>query len=97
MELDKNLELVGEESVKFNGCFKEFGDLHEDIQELLTEEQQIPDTQVYDNMCTEVELSHETVQKWMLDAGWCINEECNSTKLSAKTKSSKASHASSTS
>ena len=57
------LELVGEESVKLNECFKEFGDLHEEIQELLTEEEQIPDTQVYGNLHTEVKLVRETVQK----------------------------------
>ena len=96
MGLDKNLELVGEESVKLNECFKEFVDLHEEIQELLTEEQ-IPDTQVYDNLHTEVKLVCETVQKWMTDAGRRINEERKSTKLSAKTRSSKASHASSNS
>ena len=89
MGLDKNLELVGEESVKLNECFKEFGDLHEEIQELLTEEEQIPDTQVYDNLHTEVRLVRETVQKWMTDAGRRINEERKSTKSSAKTRSSK--------
>ena len=52
---------------------------------------------MYDNLHTEVELIHETVQKWMIDAGQRINEEWKSTKSSAKTKSSKASHASSTS
>ena len=97
MGLDKNLELVGEESVKLNECFKEFGDLHEEIQELLTEEEQIPDTQVYDNLHTEVKLVRETVQKWMTDAGRRINEERKSTKSSDKTRSSKASHASSNS
>jgi len=40
MGLDKNLELVGKESVKLNECFKEFTDLHEEIQELLTEQEQ---------------------------------------------------------
>lgn len=97
MGLDKNLELVGKESVKLNECFKEFTDLHEEIQELLTEEEQIPDTQRYDNLHTEVERIRETVQKWMIDAGQRSNEERKSTKSSAKTKNSKASHASSTS
>jgi len=77
--------------------FKEFGDLHEEIQELLSEEEQIPDTQVYDNLHTEVELICETVQKWMIDDGRRSNEERKSTKWSAKTKNSKTSHASSTS
>ena len=64
MGLDKNLELVGEESV-----IKRVGDLRKEIQELLTEEEQIPDSQVYDNLHTEVERVRETVQKWMIDAG----------------------------
>ena len=97
MGLDKNLELVGEESVKLNECFKEFGDLHEEIQELLTEEEQIPDTPVYDDLHTEVKLIPETVQKWMIDAGRRISEERKSTKSSAKAKSSNASRASSNS
>ena len=88
MGLDKNLELVGEESVKLNECFKEFGDRHEEIQELITEEQ-IPDTQVCDNLHTEVELIRETVQKWMIDAGRRINEEQKSTKSSAKQRALK--------
>ena len=96
MGLDKNLELVGEESVKWNEWFKEFGDLHEEKQELVTEEKQIPDTQVYDNLHTEVELIRETVQKRVTDAGRRINEEKKSTKSREKAKSSKASHASTT-
>ena len=79
--------------MKLNECFKEFGDRHEEIQELLTEEEQIPDTQVYDNLHTEVELIRESVQKWMIDAGRRVNEERKSTKSSAKTKSPKASRA----
>ena len=96
MGLDKNLELVSKESVKLKECFKEFGDLHEEIQELLIEEEQIPDTQVYDNLYTEVELIRETVQKRVTDAGRRINEEKKSTKSREKAKSSKASHASTT-
>jgi len=88
MGLDENLELVGKESVKLNECFKEFGDLHDELQELLIEEKQIPDTQVYDNLYTEVELIRETGQKWMIDAGRRSNEERKSTKSSAKTQSS---------
>ena len=72
---------------------KELSDFHEEIQELVTEEEQIPDTQVYDNLHTEVELIRETVQKWMIYAGRRINKERKSIKPSAKTKSSKASHA----
>ena len=85
------MELVGEESVKLNECLKS-GDRHGEILELLTKEEQIPNTQVYDNLHTKVELIRETVQKWMIDACRRINKERKSIKSSAKTKSSKASH-----
>lgn len=61
--------------MKLNKCFKEFGDLHGEILELLTEEEQIPTTQVYENLHTKVELIRETVQKWMIDAFRRINKE----------------------
>jgi len=65
-----------------------------EIPELLTKEEQIPNTQVYDNLHTKVELIRETVQKWMNDACRRINKERKSIKSSLRTKSSKASHAS---
>ena len=34
---DKNLELISDLSIKLNDLFEQFGDLHEEIQELLTE------------------------------------------------------------
>ena len=49
MGLD-NLEFVNDESLKLNECFKQFGDLHEEIQALLTEEEQKIDSQVYGNL-----------------------------------------------
>ena len=97
MGLDKNLELVREKTLKLNECFKLFGDLHEEVQELLTEEEQIPDSQVYDNMHNEIKLLRETVQKWMIEAGQRISAERKSTKSSARTKGSRSSRASTTS
>ena len=83
--------------MKLNECFKEFCDLHEEMQKLLTEEDQIPDTQVSNNLYTEVEFIRETVQKWMIDANRRSHEERKSTKSCAKTKSFKVSQASSSS
>ena len=50
MGLDKNLELVNQESLKRNECVTQFGDLHEEIQELLPEEEQETDSKVYNNL-----------------------------------------------
>ena len=36
---DKNLELISDLSIKLNDLFEQFGDLHEEIQELLTNEE----------------------------------------------------------
>ena len=35
MSQDKNLE--NEESLKLNGCFMQFGNIHENVQELISE------------------------------------------------------------
>ena len=56
MRLDKNLELMNQESLKPNECFKQFGDLHEKIQELLVEEEQETDSKVYQNLHIEIFL-----------------------------------------
>ena len=100
MGLDKNLEFVNEESLKLNGCYKQFGDLHEEIQELLTEEEQKIDSQVYENLYNEVHLLRGAVQKWMVEASRRISEERverRSSKSSVKTQNSKVSRASTTS
>ena len=56
IRLDKNLELMNQESLKPNECFKQFGDLHEKIQELLVEEEQETDSKVYQNLHIEIFL-----------------------------------------
>lgn len=43
---DKNLELISDLSMKLNDLFEQFGDLHEEIQELLTKEEQIKDSEI---------------------------------------------------
>ena len=73
MGLD-NLEFVNDESLKLNECFKQFGDLHEEIQALLTEEEQKIDSQVYGNLYNEEHL-RGAVQKWMVEASRRISEE----------------------
>ena len=36
MSQDKNLENVTKESMKLNGCFMQFGNIHEEVQELIS-------------------------------------------------------------
>lgn len=100
MGLHKNLEFINEESLKLNDCFKQFGDLHEEIQELLTEGEQRVDSQVYDNLYDEVHLLRGAVQKWIVEASLRIIDdrvERRSSKSSVKTRSSRFSSASTTS
>ena len=49
MGLNRNLERVSQECIKLNERFKLFGDLHEEIQDLLSGEEQAQDHQVYIN------------------------------------------------
>lgn len=100
MGLHKNLEFINEESLKLNDCFKQFGDLHEEIQELLTEGEQRVDSLVYDNLYDEVHLLRGAVQKWIVEASLRIIDdrlERRSSKSGVKTRSSRFSCASTTS
>ena len=49
MGLNRNLERVSQECIKLNERFKLFGDLHEEIQDLMSGEEQAQDHQVYIN------------------------------------------------
>ena len=42
--LDRNIELVGNESLKLNELFDNFSNVHEEIQELFTTEEQLVDS-----------------------------------------------------
>ena len=100
MGLDKNVELVSAETLKLNECFKVFGDLHEGIQELLTEDEQVFDSYLYSDMEREVFFLHEGVKEWMTNVSKRIRRDETdklSTKLSAKSKSLKSAHVSTTS
>lgn len=100
MGLDRNLELVSAEAVKLNERFKLFGDLHEEIQEPLTEEEQALDSHASDDMQQEVTHVCEIVKGWMFEADQRIRQDKagrNSTKSSVKAKGSKFSHVSITS
>ena len=97
MGMDKNLELVGEESMKLNTQFKWFSEIHEDVQEILSEEERTQDCQIYDKLHQEIVHFREVVQKWMLDTDRRNGEnqmERNSFRLSVKTKGSKSSRVS---
>ena len=100
MGLNRNLERVSQECIKLNERFKLFGDLHEEIQDLMSGEEQAQDHQVYINFHEEIVLFREVVQKWMTNAEQQLRDEereRNSTKSSLKSKNSKASRASTTS
>ena len=100
MGLHKNLEFINEESLKLNDRFRQFGDLHEGIQELLTEGEQKVDSLVYDNLYDEVHLLRGAVQKWIVEASLRIIDdrlERRSSKSGVKTRSSRFSCASTTS
>ena len=98
--LSKNLERVSQERIELNERFKSFGDLHEEIQDLLSGEEQARDHQVYINLHEEIVPLREVVREWMADAEQQIRDEereRNSIKSSVKSKISKASRASTTS
>ena len=96
---DKNLELISDLSIKLNDLFEQFGDLHEEIQELLTKEEQITDSENYDDLYQEIRLIRETVQKWMIDANQRIRDEKieRGSAKSIKSKGSRSSKLSTTS
>ena len=88
------MELVSAEAVKVYERFKAFGDLHEESQELLTEEEQALDCNIYDDMQQEVTLLHEMVKGWMVEADQRIRQdkaETTSTKLIVESRGSKSS------
>ena len=63
----KNLEKVSQECIKLNDRFNLFGDLYEEIQDLLSGEEQAQEHQVYINL-HEIVPFREVVQKWMANA-----------------------------
>ena len=100
MGLNRNLEKVSQECIKLNERFKLFADLHEEIQDLLSGEEQAQDHQVYINLHEEIVPFREVVQKWMTNAEQQLRDEereKNSTKPGLKSKNSKASRACTTS
>ena len=54
MGLSKNLEQVSQECIQLNERLKSFGDLHEEIQDLLSGEQLAQDHQVCINLHKEI-------------------------------------------
>ena len=100
MGLSKNLERVSQECTELNERFKSFRDLHKEIQDLLSGEENAQGHQVYINLHEEIVPLHEVVREWMANAEHQIRDEereRNSTKSSATSKISKASHTSTTS
>ena len=97
MGLSENLERASQECTELNERFKLFEDLHEEIKDLLSGEEQAQDHQVYISLHGGIVPSREVVPKWMANAGQQIRDEereRSSTKSSMKSKISKASRAS---
>ena len=71
MGLNRNLEKVSQECIKLNERFKLFGDLHEEIQDLMSGEEQAQDHQVYINFPEEIVPAKRVLQKtWQLKLLW---------------------------
>ena len=68
MGLNRNLEQVSQECIKLNERFKLFEDLHEEIYDLQSGEEQAQDHQVYINLHEEIVPFREVVQRWMTNA-----------------------------
>ena len=75
MGLNGNLEKVSQECTKLKERFKLLGDLHEEIQGLLSGEEQAQDHQVYINLHEEIVPFREEVQKWMTNAEQQFRDE----------------------
>ena len=75
MGLNRNLEQVSQECVKLNERFKLVEDLHEEIYDLQSGEEQAQDHQVYINLHEEIVPFREVVQKWMTNAEQQLRDE----------------------
>ena len=87
--LSENLERASQECIELNERFKLFEDLHEEIKDLLSGEEQAQDHQVYINLHGDIVPSREVVLKWMANAGRQIRDEereRSSTKSRVKSK-----------
>ena len=88
MGLDKNVELVTKELVKINELFIEFGDVHEEIQELYTEyDETDADAFIYNEVYIEVAHIREQIKKWIAEVN---SEELKSVCSSKKSKGSRS-------
>ena len=74
MGQDKNLKSVGEEWKNLNDRFNLFGEVHEEIQELLTEDEKSKDCRIYDDLFEEINAFRKAVYKWMFDTDQRIQE-----------------------
>ena len=86
MGQEKNLKSVGKECKNLNDCFNLFGEIHEEIQEHLTEDKKSKDCRIYDDLV-------EAVYKWMFDTDQRI-QESKLERSSVKSKSLKSSRVS---
>ena len=93
MGQDKNLKSVGEECKNLNDRFNLFGEIHEEIQELLTEDEKSKDCRIYDDLFEEINAFPKAVYKWMFDTDQRIRES-KLERANVKSKNSKSSRVS---
>jgi len=67
MGLDENLDQVSKEVVNLNTLFKHFGDLHEEILELVTEEERVLEARNNEELCQEILKIQTLTQHWMAE------------------------------
>ena len=93
MGQDKNIKSVGEECKNLNDRFNLFGEIHEEIQEHLTEDEKSRDCRIYDDLFEEINAFRKAVYKWMFDTDQRIRES-KLERSSVKSKSLKSSRVS---
>ena len=90
MGQDKNLKSVGEECKNLNDRFNLFGEIHEEIQEHLTEDEKSKDCRIYADLFEETNAFRMAVYKWMFDTDQRIRDS-KLERSSVKSRSSKSS------
>ena len=90
----KNLENVTEESMELYWCLMQFGNIHEEVQELIFESEKLVDSQIYNELSQEVLHIRELVRQWVVAIDQRNQEGRQSIRSNRKSKSSKSSRSS---
>lgn len=100
MSLDDNLKLVNKEVINLSGLFKKFGDIHEEILEILEEDEAALDSEIYKALCDQLLNIQTSAKNWALEVNRRMRDDNSgkgSSRSRARSKYSKCSKASSTS